>query len=132
MSIIVSVEPTLLVKNILTSAAYYREKLGFTYDNLIGHPPHFCIVYRDGCSLMLSEAPPQHSPTTNSHIVETLWDVYISVDDVTGLYEELRVSGAAISSELKMTHYGVKEFRVRDHDGHILVFGEASHTSAGA
>ena len=47
----------LLVRNVVASANYFRDKLGFSYDRLWGEPPGFCMVRRDGQTVMLSQAP---------------------------------------------------------------------------
>ena len=45
---ILSGAPVLLVKDVVASANYFRDKLGFSYDKIWGDPPDFCMVARDG------------------------------------------------------------------------------------
>lgn len=42
----------LLVKDVVASANYYRDKVGFTYARFWGEPPCFCILWRDNFHLM--------------------------------------------------------------------------------
>ena len=51
------VAPVLLVRDVVAAANYFRDKLGFAYDRLWGEPPNFCMVRRDGQTVMLSQAP---------------------------------------------------------------------------
>ena len=52
---IVSSASVLLVKDVVASANYYRDKVGFQYDKFFGDPPGFCVLYRDGFCLMLKQ-----------------------------------------------------------------------------
>ena len=56
MNKILAVAPVLLVRNVVESANYFRDKLGFAYDRFWGEPPNFCMVRRDGLTVMLSQA----------------------------------------------------------------------------
>ena len=38
--------PVLLVADVEAAANYYRDQLGFRYDQLWGDPPGFCILWR--------------------------------------------------------------------------------------
>ena len=67
--------PVLLVKDILKSAAYFRDKLGFTEQNLYGAPTNFAIIRRDGITVMLSQTDQPFVP--NWRIVEKMWDVLL-------------------------------------------------------
>ncbi|MGI9380237.1 MAG: hypothetical protein ACR2OW_11350 [Methyloligellaceae bacterium] len=52
---LISGAPILLVADVVASANYYRDKLGFSYERFWGEPQSFCIVSRDGCSIMLKQ-----------------------------------------------------------------------------
>ncbi|MGE3801953.1 MAG: VOC family protein [Candidatus Kapaibacterium sp.] len=124
MPTLLATAPVLLVRNVTDAANYYRDKLGFTYDKLWGDPPDFCMVERDGLTLMLSELPANAEHLPHWQVVENVWNAYFWVDDAKGLYEEFQKSGAIIDYELGMKHYGVLEFGVQDIDGHDLAFGQ--------
>ena len=52
---IIGSAPILLVNDVIASAKYYRDKVGFNYDFFGGEPLEFCILYRDGFHLMLKQ-----------------------------------------------------------------------------
>jgi uncharacterized glyoxalase superfamily protein PhnB len=116
--------PVLLVKDILQSAAYYRDKLGFTEQNLYGAPVNFAIIRRDGLSLMLAQLGKGQSILPHWQIVDKTWNVYFWVDDAEALYAEFIQSGAIIDYTLYTTPWGLKEFGVQDLDDYDIGFGQ--------
>ena len=124
MARITTVAPVLLVRDVKVAAEYFRDRLGFDFDRLWGSPPDFCMVRRDGHTVMLSQAPPSAAITPNWRVVHQMWDVYIWVDDVDAIYAELQGRGATIDYTLGVKSYGVKEFGVQDADGHDIAFGQ--------
>ena len=124
MAKIIGSAPVLLVKDVVASANYFRDRLGFAYDRMWGDPPDFCMVERDGHTVMLSQAPTGAALVPHWRMVHQMWDVYFWVDDVEAIYEEMRERGASIDYELGMKPYGVKEFGVQDVDDHDIAFGQ--------
>lgn len=118
------VAPVLLVRDVRAAADYFRDKLGFQYDRLWGDPPDFCMVHRDGLTVMVSQVPAGTQIVPNWQVVEKMWDAYFWVDDVEALYEEYQQSGATIDYSLHLKPYGVEEFGVQDLDGHDIAFGQ--------
>ena len=115
--------PILLVADVVASANYFRDKVGFAYDELYGEPPCFGILQRDLRHLMLSQAPPE-AIRPHWQVVHQMWNVYFWVDDVDAMYAELRERGAIIDYELHLKPYGVREFGIQDLDGHDIAFGQ--------
>ena len=124
MTQIQSVAPVLLVRDVVASANYFRDKLGFSYDRFWGEPSDFCMVRRDGHTVMLSQAPSNANLLPHWRVVKQMWNVYIWVENVDALYAEYQKSGAIIDYELGLKPYGVKEFGVQDLDGHDIAFGQ--------
>ena len=124
MTQIQSIAPVLLVRDVVASAKYFRDKLGFSYDRFWGEPPDFCMVRRDGHTIMLSQAPAKTNLLPHWRIVKQMWNVYIWVENVDAIYTEYKKSGAIIDYELGLKPYGVKEFGVQDLDGHDIAFGQ--------
>jgi uncharacterized glyoxalase superfamily protein PhnB len=124
MAKILSGAPVLLVRDVRAAADYFRDRLGFSYDRLWGEPADFCMVERDGHTVMLSQAPPGAELVPHWRVVSQMWDVYFWVDDVEAIYRELRERGATIDYELGVKPYGVKEFGVQDVDDHDIAFGQ--------
>jgi uncharacterized glyoxalase superfamily protein PhnB len=54
----------------------------------------------------------------------TWFDLYVYVDDVEALHEELVERGADILNQPVDTEYGLREIRVRDPHGYVLAFGK--------
>lgn len=116
--------PTLLVRDVVASADYYRDQVGFSYDRFWGDPPGFCILYRDRCHLMLKQLEDPTLVAPNNRAVEELWDAYFWVDDVECLHQEIVKREARVVSSLCDQPHGCREFGVGDLDGHIITFGE--------
>lgn len=116
--------PVLLVRDVVAAANYYRDRLGFAYDRFWGEPPDFCMVRRDGLTVMLSQAPAGARLVPHWQVVDKMWNAYFWVDDVEALYDEYQRRGATIDYTLCVQPYGVKEFGVQDLDGHDLAFGQ--------
>ena len=124
MTKIIAVSPVLLVRDVVASANYFRDKLGFSYERLWGEPPNFCMVNRDGHTVMLSQAPSKADLLPHWRVVEQMWNAYFWVEDVEALYTEYQQSGAKIDYKLGLKPYGVKEFGIQDLDDHDIAFGE--------
>ncbi len=54
-----------------------------------------------------------------------VWDAYLRVQGVVGLYEAMsKASDVKVLEPLKQQWYGDTEFVVEDPNGYVLVFGE--------
>lgn len=107
------------VSDVIASAAYYRDKLGFSFNRFWGDPPCFCIVRRGTVTIFLDQSQTQRKIPLNQY-----WATYVYVDDVEAAYTELRQRGAEIAREICTMEHGCREFDVRDPDGHILGIGQ--------
>jgi hypothetical protein len=116
--------PILLVKDVVKSAGYFRDKVGFTDQKLYGHPINFAIIRRDGIALMLAQLGEGQTDIPHWQIVEKLWNVYFWVDDAQAIYAEMQNSGAIIDYTLYDTPWGVREFGIQDLDDHDIAFGQ--------
>lgn len=119
--------PILLVKDIVQSAAYFRDKLGFTDQQLYGAPTNFAIIRRDGIAVMLAQLGADKSILPHWQVVEKMWNIYFWVDDADALYAEFGKSGAIIDYTIYDTPWGVREFGVQDLDDHDIAFGQILH-----
>ena len=50
-----SIAPYFIVDDVVATANYYRDKLGFGYERFWGEPPCFCMVRRNGVIIMLGQ-----------------------------------------------------------------------------
>ncbi|PTY05138.1 bleomycin resistance protein [Opitutaceae bacterium EW11] len=115
--------PVLLVRDVVKSANYYRDALGFTYDRFWGDPPAFVILSRDGMHLMLDQAPAGHVIVPNWQVDENIWNVYFWVTDADALLAEFRQRGARIDYDIHDKPYKIREFGIQDLDGYDVAFG---------
>jgi len=124
---ITSASPVLLVADVFDTAEYYRDILGFTFDQIYGEPPSFVIVQRDGARLMFRQPREGKPPPPNASVTPNFpSDVFLAVDDVEALAEELRGRQADIvSGPTFRPIWNGKELEVRDCNGRALVFGQA-------
>jgi len=121
---IIGSAPILLVKDVVKSANYYRDKIGFNYERLWGDPPNFCILHRDEFSLMLSQVHNPKHVVPHYKVVHQMWNVYFWVDDAKKIYDEFVQSGAKIDYHLSEKNYGCLEFGIQDLDGYDIAFGQ--------
>ena len=122
---IIGSAPVLLVADVVKSAAYYRDILGFDYDRLWGDPPGFCMPHRDGLIVMLQQAQDSAHVRPNHQVLDHTWNVYFWVKDAQALFEEFIGNGATAEYEPHdIEYYGNREFGIRDLDGYILAFGQ--------
>jgi catechol 2,3-dioxygenase-like lactoylglutathione lyase family enzyme len=114
----------LLVDDIAAALDYYRDKLGFEGHAWEVNPNHYGYAKRGGCHVHFAnfaDAPPQPN---NVPVPPDMFDLYIYVDDVDALHEELCERGADILYAPADLEYGLREIRVRDPNGYVLAFGK--------
>lgn len=114
--------PVLLVKDVVRAAAYYTDKLGFAVGRFWGEPPTFAIACRDGVSVMLNQVDAGDNFRPNG-AYDGRFSVYIDVDDADALHAEYQSKGADIACPPEDMPYMMREFQVRDLDGHLLGCG---------
>jgi catechol 2,3-dioxygenase-like lactoylglutathione lyase family enzyme len=118
---ITSVAPMLLVADVFETAEYYRDVLGFGFDKIEGNPPSFVIISRDGKRLMFRQPRNVASLPSNATVIPDFADVFLHVDDVEALAEELRSRGAEIvDGPTYRAIWNGKELAVRDCNGRVL------------
>jgi catechol 2,3-dioxygenase-like lactoylglutathione lyase family enzyme len=120
-----SISPVFLVDDVVATAEYYRDKLGFHYDRVFGEPPAFCMVRRGGAQIMLSQPPGIGAmrPNRVADPAGEVWDAYVYVDDADALCEEYRHNGVTIVREPCDQPYHSRDFEIEDWNGYRLCFG---------
>ena len=116
--------PVLLVRDVVASANYYRDCIGFAYERFYNDPPNFCILHRDGHYLMLAQATDPADIKPYWKLVDNLSNAYFWVDDADRLYAEMKSAGAKMDFGPCDQPYGVREFGIQDLDEHDIVFGQ--------
>jgi uncharacterized glyoxalase superfamily protein PhnB len=117
--------PYLRVADIGRAVDYWTRVLGFAVERVWGEPPCFAMPKRDGYIVMLAQPEPGCPPWPARPADDESWDVYIWVRDAEALFAEFTARGAIVAYPPTIRDfYEMKEFAVRDPDGHIIAFGQ--------
>ena len=117
--------PYFPVADVERSMNFYDQVLGFRCEYSAGVPLQFAICRRDGLAIMLRRVDNSASVVPNEKQGGT-WDAFFWVNDADALHSELSSKGADIAyGPLIQESYRMREFAVRDSDGHVLGFGQA-------
>lgn len=120
------IAPYFIVDDVIRSANYYRDKLGFRYDRFWGEPPAFCMVHRGGIVIMLSQPPEGGTVRPNGldAAAGEAWDAYIWVDGADALNAEFKSKGVTIARDTCDQPYGCRDFDIEDCNEYRLCFGQ--------
>ena len=116
-----NIQPVLMVHDVGKTAAYYHHKLGFDIDFLYGEPPVHGSVSRGQWSgsmihIQLSQVPREQEIVPASYL-------YIMVStNIDELHEIYHANGVEMMSEPETYPWGMREFSIRDMNGHLLRF----------
>ena len=110
----------LAVRDLATSTRFYTEVLGFRRDFGDGSDG-WSFLSRDGFRVMLGEC---RDATPAGELGDHSWFVYLTVDEVDRLHQDVARAGAEILSAPATKPWGLREFSLRTPDGHRIVFGE--------
>ena len=120
-----SVAPLFIVDDVVATANFYRDKLGFHYDRFWGDPPGFAMVRRAGVTIMLKQlAAGSMRPNSTVDPGGDLWDAYIWIENADSLYEEFKNNGVKIARNICDQFYGCRDFDIEDCNGYRLCFGQ--------
>jgi catechol 2,3-dioxygenase-like lactoylglutathione lyase family enzyme len=131
-----SAVPQFTVPDVVRTAEYYRDVLGFEIAGYwdgeqvhrdVGKVAVFGIVQRDHVRLHFNRAD---EPEVRTVRAEDAYDVYFHVTGVDALADELRSRGADILDGPEDRVYEQRELVVRDANGLILAFGEDTRRRA--
>jgi catechol 2,3-dioxygenase-like lactoylglutathione lyase family enzyme len=119
-----SISPFFIVKDLQTSIAYYRERLGFQLDfQGPDDDPYYAGVSRDGVGIMLKSILPDVLPCPNHTRHEwARWDAYVYTLDPDTLFGEFSERGASFVKKLSFIDDGLWGFEITDADGYVLAF----------
>ena len=120
-----SIAPYFIVDDVVATANYYRDKLGFSYERFWGEPACFCMVWRAGVVIMLSQVEKSGLMRPNSTVdpERGAWDAYVWVDNADALFEEFKSKGVKIARDICDQPYGCRDFDIDDCNGYRLCFG---------
>ncbi len=105
-----SIAPVLPVADVASTAAYFRDKLGFSVRPVMpDSEAYWVILERDGVEI---------------HLVPKDWPAgaLVLVDSVDLMVEELKVRGARFESGPTDQQYGMRDFAISDPNGFHIGF----------
>ncbi len=106
--------PTLLVSDIATAVDFYVTRLGFHHRFSWGEPPTFAGVDLGNVTVHLQK---------EDYYVKGASEVGFIIDNADELYHFHKANGVKVVVPLEDRPYGIRDYRVRDHDGNYLAFG---------
>lgn len=119
------IAPTFVVKDVVKTAEYYRDALGFKILGYFAEPPVYAMVARDSVEIHFGKADDGSETQVNASVRKGLGnDVYVFVSDINALFEEFKRGGVNITEGPVQRIYGCTEITIRDCNGFQLVFGE--------
>lgn len=118
-------QPVLMVHDLAAAIAFYRDTLGFGIDFVTDGPDgpdHAGVSLGDWSGAMaaiqLTRVPAEREIRVSSYL-------YLLVGHgLDALYERYRDAGVEIAGEPETFPWGMREFGVRDPQGHVLRFGQ--------
>ena len=122
-----SVTPNLVVRDLASSLAFYRDMLGFTISMSVpdAAPYVFVGLERDGVPVFLNDvtAAVHDFPAMASTPSGGTCTMFFIVTNVDALHAMVAPQ-ATIVMPLKTQVYGMREFAVTDPDGHVITFAQ--------
>ena len=119
-----SIRPFFIVKDLQTSIAYYRDRLGFQLDfQGPDDDPYYAGVSREGIGVMLKAITPEVLPCPNHTRHEwARWDAYIYTNDPDTLFDEFSRRDVSFVKTLSFIDEGLWGFEIADGDGYVIAF----------
>jgi catechol 2,3-dioxygenase-like lactoylglutathione lyase family enzyme len=122
-----NIAPFLLVRDVPTALAFYRDRLGFEimYQGPVSEDIFFGIVHRDGAMIMMKAIGVEPVPNHTREIGQgsAPWDAYMNVPDPDALAAEFASRNVEFLEPVHDNSDDLRGFTVRDADGYVLYFG---------
>lgn len=116
--------PQFVVPNVVTTAEYYRDKLGFEILVYFLDPPVFAMVRRGNAEIHFGMADSDKLQMNEDVRTGLGTDAYIFVSDINALHTELLENGVKIVDGPIKRVYDCIEITIKDCNDFQLVFGE--------
>lgn len=126
-----SITPNLIVRDIATSVAFYRDALGFAIKQTVPDAEPFVFVWmeRDGVPVFLNDvnAAAHDYPDVANMPQGGTAALFFVITGVDAYYAAVAPS-ANVVMPIKTQFYGMREFAITDPDGHLITFAERVST----
>ena len=104
------------VPDLKSSAAYYRDVLGFTVHTISDG----WLFYTSGdCTIMAGQCPHAISPR---NLGDHSYFAYLQIDEIDLFYASVLAAGAEIGKTIRDEPWGMREFGLVTRDGHRIMF----------
>lgn len=127
MSDITGIAPFFIVRDVPTTLAFYRDKLGFeiTFQGPEPNDIFFGIVERDAAMLIFKAVGVEPVPNCTRDVKQGLarWDAYLHVPNPDKLAAEFASRNVPFFRPLQHDDDGLHGFEIQDADGYVLFFG---------
>lgn len=132
--------PNLMVKDVKETVAFYTDNLGFklvmavpeTQDGILTEIPEdkkvvYALVKNGNAEIMFQEEESfkKDVPVLADSALGASCTFYFEVEDLEKFYAGIK-DKVEVVKELFTTWYGMKEFYIRDNNGYVLTFAEAT------
>lgn len=127
--------PNLMVEDVNATVTFYERVLGFHIIEsvLAANRPstgqwQFAIINLEGVTIMLQDRRTlvEDIPEFADKQIGGTMTLYIHVEDVRGLFENVKSQVDVLKEGLYETFYGTTEFTMRDPNGYILTFAQGN------
>ncbi len=113
-----------VVEDVVATAEYYRDVLGFEILEYFADPPVYAMVARGGVEMHFGKADDLPVDRSSVEFRRVGFDAYIWVNDIDALFGELSASGADIIEGPVKRIYESTEIEILDCNGFKVVFGD--------
>jgi len=115
--------PQLVVPDVVGTAEYYRDELGFKIIGYFADPPVYAMVERDDVEIHFGKVDEGSTVQVNETLRKRLGnDLYIWVSDINAMFAELSAKNVEIVEGPVKRIYESVEIVVKDCNGFQLVF----------
>lgn len=120
--------PNLVVRDVQQSIAFYCDVLDFELDKHVPEQPPFVFasVRGGGIEIFLNDYNTviQEYPAFKDVPLGGTLTLFLIMQGIDELYEEVRSKGRKIVMPIETKFYGVREFAIADPDGYLLTLAE--------
>lgn len=125
---IAAIMPQFFTTDLVTTLAYYRDRLGFETQFTYGEPAYYAGAIRDGRSIFFRYVSANIPPHADKYREEWL-DAYIIVERIDDLFSEYVAKDVTMARGIGSMPWAFREFVVKDCDGRLLCFGQSTEYS---
>jgi len=118
--------PQLVVRDVVETAEFYRDILGFRILGYFLDPPVYAMVEKDSAEIHFGKADGDQINTNESVRKGLGTDLYLVVSDIDKLFAVLKEGKVNFTEEKEIVTriYGSREFSILDCNGFKITFGD--------